>query len=170
MERLSSQLYVGMGGIGLDGWLSKVVGSLRAPSMVIIGKERLGKKRLNNFCCRSDMSSPQSAEDHENQKLWLLFQHSWELDPWLHFPSGVSKVKFTWQRHTIGKVIVLQSQNIFLSTICLTRMTNRSKIQEWQFMWTVQAAMQRLQHILVCFEDSGERSLIVGISPKRHAP
>ena len=35
MERLSSQLYVGLGGIGLDGWLSKVVGSLRAPSLLM---------------------------------------------------------------------------------------------------------------------------------------
>ena len=52
----------------------------------------------------------------------------------------------------------------------ITRMTNRSKIQEWQFIWTVQAAMQRLQHLLVCYEDSVKRSHIVGISPKRHAP
>ena len=107
----------------------------------MIGKERLGKKRLNYFCCQGDMSSPQCAEDHENQKLWLLFQHSWKLDPWLHFPSGDSKVKLTWQRQTIGKVLVLQTQNSFLSgtpcwTICLTRMTNRSKIQEWQSIWT----------------------------------
>ena len=36
MEKSSSQLYVGMDGIGLDGWLSKVVGSLRAPSAPII--------------------------------------------------------------------------------------------------------------------------------------
>ena len=37
MERSSSQLYVdGWDGIGLDGWLSKVVGSLRAPSVPIM--------------------------------------------------------------------------------------------------------------------------------------
>ena len=38
MERSSSQLYiyVGMDGIGLDGWfLSKVIGSLSAPSVLI---------------------------------------------------------------------------------------------------------------------------------------
>ena len=156
-------------------WASQTMLMFNLMYNVMIGKERLGKKRLNYICCQGDMSSPQCAEDHENQKLWLLFQHSWKLDPWLHFPSGDSKVKLTWQRQTIGKVLVLQAQNSFLSgtpcwTICLTRMTNRSKIQEWQFIWTVQAAMQRLQHILVCFEDSGERSHIVGISPKRHAP
>ena len=33
MDRSSSQLYVGMDDIGLDGWLSKVVGSLKAPSV-----------------------------------------------------------------------------------------------------------------------------------------
>ena len=36
MERLSSQLYLnGWDAVGLDGWLSKVVGSLRAPSVLI---------------------------------------------------------------------------------------------------------------------------------------
>ena len=34
MEELSLQLYVdGWGGMGLDGWLSYVVGSLREPSV-----------------------------------------------------------------------------------------------------------------------------------------
>ena len=40
MERLSSQLYVGMDDIGLDGWLSKVVGSLKAPLVLITNVKR----------------------------------------------------------------------------------------------------------------------------------
>ena len=41
MERSSSQLISGMDGIGLDGWFSKVKGSLRAPSVLIMLRQVL---------------------------------------------------------------------------------------------------------------------------------